>query len=101
MDLTERIAEQAAKVPPALKPLRDRELAAGNTLADVEIGRGEDAGKVALVLRRGFHSSPSSAPAGVKYRESERKFGRILEFVTDDDSFSLLTVKFKEIPLQK
>jgi hypothetical protein len=101
MDFTERIAEQVAKVPPALKPLLERELAAGNMLKDVEIGRGEHAGKVALVLKRRFHTSPSSVPAGVKYRESERKFGRIFEFVTKDDSFSLLTVEFKEIPLQK
>jgi len=101
MDITERIAEQVAKVPPALKTLFERELASGNTLKDVEIGRGEDAGKVALVLEHRFHCSPSSMPTGVKYRISERKFGRIFEFVTADDSFSLLTVKFKELPLDK
>jgi hypothetical protein len=101
MDLSERIAEQVARIPTVLKPLFEKELAAGNTPADVEIGRGEDTGKVALAFKRPFHSRPSSAPPGVKYRESERKFGRVLEFVTDDDSFSLLTVKFKEIVLQK
>jgi len=55
MDLAKRIAEQVGKVPPVLKPLLDAELAAGNTVRDVEIGRGEDAGKVALVLQRPFH----------------------------------------------
>jgi hypothetical protein len=101
MDLSEKIAEQVARIPTVLKPLFEKELAAGNAPTDVEIGRGEDAGKVALVFKRPFHRRPSSAPPGVKYRESERKFGRVLEFVTDDDSFSLLTVKFKEIVLQK
>ena len=101
MDLSEKIAEQVARIPTALKPLFEKELAAGNTPADVEIGRGADTGKVALVFKRPFHSRPSSAPPGVKYRESERKFGRVLEFAMDDDSFSLLTVKFKEIVLQK
>jgi hypothetical protein len=101
MEISERIAEQLAKVPPALKPVLDRELAAGNKIKDVEIGRGDDAGKVALIFKSRFRTSPASAPAGVKYRESERKFGRIFEFVTDDDSFSLVSVAFKEIPLQK
>jgi hypothetical protein len=100
MSLEERIAEQVARLPAQLRSLLDAELAAGNTLVDVELRRGPDRGKVALVLKRPFHDGTKSAPKGIKYRESERKFGRIFELVTMDDRFSLLTVGFKEIVLQ-
>ena len=99
MTLSERINEQVNKLPAPLRPLLDAELAAGNTIKDVEVGRGPDQGKVALVLAKPFHISTSSAPAGVIWRERDNKAMHVFEFVLPDESFSLMTVKSKPMVL--
>ena len=62
MDLAERIAEHVAKLPPELRQVLDAELAAGNQLIDLEIGRGPAQGRVALVLNHPFRAGLKDAP---------------------------------------
>ncbi len=99
MELSPRIAEQVEKLPPKLKQLLDAELAAGNEIYSIEFGRGEDAGKVALILNHPFRTKPSDAPASVKYREMLNQDPRIYEFSLDGSLFTLLTAKFKPMKL--
>jgi hypothetical protein len=101
MTLSERINAQVNKLPAPLRALLDAELAAGNTIKDVEPGRGPDQGKAALVLAKPFHVAPNSAPAGVIWRERDNKDMHVFEFVLPDDSFSLMTVKWKPMELPK
>ena len=100
MDLQSRIAEQVAKLPPELKELLDAELAAGNQLKDLEIGRDAYAGRVFIVLDHPFRARrEQSPPPGVSYRESENKHLLLFEFHTADQRFALLTAKFKPMKL--
>lgn len=100
MTLAERIEVQVAKLPPEMRQLLDQLLAAGNTLTDLEIGRAERAGKVALVMDHPFRARPDPLPAGIGYRETENKDLLLFEFHTSDDTWSLLTAKFKPMKLE-
>jgi hypothetical protein len=101
MTNSERINAQVDKLPAPLRPLLEAELAAGNTIKDVEVGRGPAQGKVALVLAQPFHVATSSAPTGVNWRERDNKDMHVFEFVLPDESFSLMTVKWKPMELPK
>ena len=97
MTFEERIARQVALLPSALKALLDTELAAGNAIRDTEVGQGEREGQVILVLEKAFtHPSPKEPPPlGLVYRETLAADRRFTEFLTTDERFSLVTVRFK------
>jgi hypothetical protein len=101
MTLSERVAAQIAKLPPAMKALVDRQLAAGNEFIDVELGRGPDAGRVALVMNHPFRDPPPEPPEGLKYREFKDRDPMLFEYYTADEVWSLLTVKFKPMVFEK
>src|SRR3954471_12041442 len=84
MTLSEKIAEQVAKLPPELKAFLDQQLAAGNNLIDVEIGRGPEAGRVALVMDHPCRDPPARPPAGLKYREIKNRDPLLFEYYTPD-----------------
>lgn len=99
MNLSERLAEHIPRLPPELKQLLDAELAAGNEVIDLELGRGPDQGKVALILNHPFRCRQGAAPAGIKYREIKNADPLIFEFYTPGGRFSLVTAKFKPVVL--
>jgi hypothetical protein len=100
MELSERIAPVIARLPAQLKQLLDMELAAGNKIIDMEIGRGEAAGRTVLVLTHPFRTRHLSAPPGVLYRELLNREPKVYEFYTQDESISLMTAVFKPMVLQ-
>lgn len=95
MPLLDRIAQQLLNLPAALRALAEAQLAAGNEWIDLEIGRGEFAGRVALVMSHPFKAPPASLPEGVLYRELTDRDPMIYEYYTADEKWSLLTAKFK------
>jgi hypothetical protein len=99
MDFQARVAEQVARLPAALKQLLDAELAAGNEVNSMETGVGPEKGKAALILERPFRTAPSAAPAGVSYRQIERKDLNVFEFYVEGEPVSLITAKFKPMKL--
>lgn len=102
MDVSPRIAEQVDRLPPLLKQLLDAEIALGNEIYSMELGRGPDKGKVALILNHPFRSKPDAAPPGVLYREFLDRDPRIYEFyLPDNDQFILMTAKFKPMKFEK
>jgi hypothetical protein len=94
-----RIAKYVASLPEGLKHLLDSELAAGNEVTDVELGSGEDEGKVAVILNYPFRGDRGLHPSGVRYRELKNRDPMIFEFYTSDGKFSLVTAKFKTVKL--
>src|SRR5688572_33280923 len=100
MELSPKVAEQVERLPAALRQLLDAELAAGSEVTSLEFGRGPDRGKVALILRHPFQTKPGDAPTGVLYRERLDGDPRVYEFYVPDESFSLVTAKFKPMKLQ-
>ena len=77
----------------------DAELAAGNEVNDVELGRGEDRGKIAVVVNHPFRSDRSVLPEGILYREMRDRDPELFEYYTADEQFSLVTGKFKPMKL--
>ena len=100
MEFSERVASIIPSLPAPLKQLLDMELAAGNRIIDMEIGRGEAAGRTALVLGHPFRTRHLAAPPGVLYREVLNREPKIYEFYTQEESISLMTAVFKPIILQ-
>lgn len=93
--LADRLAKHLPLLPPALKALLDRELAAGSCINDVEIGRGEHAGKVAFILEHPFRTPQATPPEGVLYREDRDSDPMFFEYYLADSPYSLVTGKFK------
>ena len=100
MELSPKVAEQVERLPAELRQLLDGELAAGSEVTGLEFGRGPDRGKVALILRHPFRTKPADAPGGVLYRERLDGDPHVFEFYVPDESFSLVTAKFKPMKLQ-
>jgi hypothetical protein len=101
MLLADKLALQLPKLPPAMKALVDRQLAAGNAFIDVEIGRGPEAGRVALVMNHPFRDALSTPPDGLLYREFNERDPMLFEYYTTDEAWSLLTAKFKPMVFEK
>ena len=100
MEFSERIARVIARLPAPLKRLLDMELATGNKIIDMEIGRGEAAGRTVVVLTHPFRTRQLAAPPGVLYRELLNREPKVYEFYTQDESISLMTAVFKPLVLQ-
>jgi hypothetical protein len=100
MLLADKIAQQVPRLPPELRALLDAELAAGSEIIDVEIGRGEHAGKVAIVLKHPFRTTRDHPPMNVRYRELLERDPMIWEYYVPDESFSLVTAKFKPMKFE-
>lgn len=95
MRRTERRDALAAEMPPELRAVMEREIAAGNLLLDFEIGRDDRAGQTLLVMEHPFRAPREPLPAGVIYRELLDREPMVFEFVTPDGKWSLATVKLK------
>jgi len=100
MDFQAKVAEQVARMSPALKQLLDAELAAGNSVNSLDKGVGPDRGKAALILNHPFRTAREAAPPGVSYREIEHKDLNVFEFYVEGEPVSLVTAKFKPMKLQ-
>lgn len=99
MTFEERVADKVAQMPAELKEVLDRQLAAGNEITGVEVGRGEFAGRVQIQVNYPFRAATEPLPAGVLYREARECDPMLFEFYTADDRWSLLTAKFKPMKL--
>jgi hypothetical protein len=93
--LADRIAKHLPLLPAPLRALLDSELAAGSTINNVEIGRGEHAGRIAFILEHPFRTPPAEAPSPVLYREQTDSDPMFFEFYLDSSAYSLVTGKFK------
>jgi hypothetical protein len=100
MEVSQRIAELVARLPPGLKQLLDAELAAGNNIIDMEIGPGDAEGRATLVLKHPFRTDVASPPASVFYREIKDNEPLIYEYYTADEKLSLMTAVFKPMVFQ-
>jgi hypothetical protein len=100
MLLADKIATYVPKLPPSLRALVEGELAAGSEIIDVEIGRGENAGKVAIILKHPFRTTKENPPTDVLYRELLDRDPMIWEYYVADESFSVATAKFKPMKFQ-
>ena len=69
MNLAQRLEAQLPRFPAALRAMFEAEIAAGNELRDVEVGRGPDEGKTAIILYRPFRAKHDPLTPGVTYRE--------------------------------
>src|SRR4051812_45786757 len=99
MQVSPRIAEQIEKLPAEMKKVFDAEIAAGNDVYSIEFGRGENRGRVALILNHPFRTKASDAPVGIKYREMREQDREVFEYYQDGGLFSLVTAKFKPMTL--
>jgi hypothetical protein len=100
MLLADKIATYVPKLPPSLRALVEAELVAGSEIIDVEIGRGENAGKVAIILKHPFRTTKDHPPVDVLYRELLERDPMIYEYYVADESFSVATAKFKPMKFQ-
>ena len=97
MNLAQRLEAQLPRFPAALRAMFEAEIAAGNELRDVEVGRGPDEGKTAIILYRPFRAKHDPLTPGVTYRELLDRDPMLYGYFSADDRFSVLWVKFKPV----
>lgn len=97
----ERRAEYIAKMPAAMRAMLDEELAAGNELNDVEVGRGADEGKFAVVMNKPFRCEWAALPDGILYRVFDGPHLESFQYHTLDEQCMLVAVKFKPMKFEK
>lgn len=95
MLLADKIAEHLPRLPAPLRALVDAELAAGHEIIEVEIGRDENAGKIAFIFKAPFRTTQDHPPKDVLYRELLERDPMIYEYYVPDESFSVAAAKFK------
>src|SRR5262249_46830232 len=83
------------RLPAGLRQLLDEELAAGNSVIDLQRGHGQELGRVTLVLEHPLRGSGCAIPRGVHYQQIKGQDPLMCRFYSPDEQFSVMMPVFQ------